>query len=441
MERKRNPLSGAVDKPWSVIGVLVLVAFVLWAISTRTQAHHIRVAFDDAVSIAPGLDVQANGVDVGKVSKVKLENGQAIVELGIDDDQVWPLKSGTKAGIRFGSTIGNGTRRIELFPAADGQDLPDGGIIASTDSQTPTEFDQIFQTLGPGTRADLTSGQDRIGAVIEDRGPQIRSGIRATAPALDATGGLLRELASDDVALSEFVDHTGSVVKTLAAHRSQISGLMTVANRTFSTFAANTSNLQSTLDRAPGTFSEARTTLARLNPTLDHLDGLVKDVAPGAKALRPLAASARPAFADLRDIVPQALRTTRSIRATAPSISRLLTDAAPFAKRVTPAVTDLAPIVSCLRPYAPEIAGFFADWSAWSKNFDRFGNYGRVRAVEGETSFNDVPNIPTSALTSLGLTGYAGFRPPGLNAGQPWFMPECGVGKDVVDPAKDWEDK
>lgn len=441
MQRKRNPLDGAVDNPWAVIGVLLLVAFIVWAVGTRTQQHHVRVAFDNAVSIAPGLDVQANGVDVGKVGKVTLKDGRAIVELGIDDNSVWPLKRGTKAGIRFGSTIGNGTRRIELFPSATGPDLPEGGLIANDETQVPTEFDQVFQTFGPHTRQDLTQGQDNLGATLKGRGTRLNTGIHSTARTLDATGGLMRELASDDTALSEFVDHTDSVTRTLAAHHAQISGLLTVANQTFSAFAANTSNLQATLDQAPGTLSEARTTLARLNPTLDHLDGLVKDVAPGARALRPLAASARPAFADLRNLVPQALSTVRNIHATAPSISRLLSAGTPFAKSTTPAVGGLAPMVGCLRPYAPEIAGFLSDWSSFSKNYDRFSNYARVRAVAGETSFNDTPNIPTSALTATAGTTYAGFRPPGLNAGQPWFMPECGVGKDVVDPTKDWEDK
>lgn len=441
MEGRKNPFSTVIDKPWTVIGGLVLVAFAIWAVGTRTQKHHVKVAFDNGVSLASGLDVQANGVDVGKVSDVEYKDGQAIVELGIDDDDVWPLKQGTTAAIRFGSTIGNGTRRIEIFPSAKGPDLPEGGIIASKDTKVPTEFDQVFQTFGPATRKDLVSGQDNIGAVVRGRGQRIADGLDASAGALTAAGGLMRELASDDVALSQFVGHTDAVTKTLAAHRSQISGLMTVANRTFSAFAANTGNLQATLDKTPGALSEARTTLARLEPTLDRLDGLVKDVAPGARALRPLAASARPAFADVRDIVPQALSTVRDVRATAPSISTLLSTATPFVKDATPTMTGLSGIVSCLRPYAPEVAGFLSNWSSWTKNYDRYDNYGRVRAVEGETSFTDTPDIKTSALTALAGTTYAGLRPPGLNAGKPWFMPECGVGKDVVDPTKDWEDK
>jgi hypothetical protein len=39
-----------------------------------------------------------------------------------------------------------------------------------------------------------------------------------------------------------------------------------------------------------------------------------------------------------------------------------------------------------------------------------------------------------------GLT-YAFPRPPGDSAGQPWFLPECGITKDAYDPSKDPEGK
>jgi len=30
-------------------------------------------------------------------------------------------------------------------------------------------------------------------------------------------------------------------------------------------------------------------------------------------------------------------------------------------------------------------------------------------------------------------------RPPGTDAGQPWFLPQCGAGPDALDPNKDPE--
>jgi hypothetical protein len=58
--------------------------------------------------------------------------------------------------------------------------------------------------------------------------------------------------------------------------------------------------------------------------------------------------------------------------------------------------------------------------------------------VVSQTAFNDTPLTSKQMVDATGAI-YAGLRPPGLNAGHPLFMPECGVGQDVLDPAKDWE--
>ena len=106
------------DKPWSLIVIAGLVAFGYWAVQSRSTDHTVRAAFSSAVSVVSGLDVQIDGVDVGKVKKVEYEDGQALVDLGIDAD-AWPLRRGTKAEIRFGTTIGNGTRNVALEPGPD----------------------------------------------------------------------------------------------------------------------------------------------------------------------------------------------------------------------------------------------------------------------------------------------------------------------------------
>jgi hypothetical protein len=62
-----------------------------------------------------------------------------------------------------------------------------------------------------------------------------------------------------------------------------------------------------------------------------------------------------------------------------------------------------------------------------------------VRVLEGPTSLTSTPQVSTSLFTQLTGQGYALPRPPGLNAGQPWFLPECGAGPSSVNPAHDPE--
>jgi hypothetical protein len=49
--------------------------------------------------------------------------------------------------------------------------------------------------------------------------------------------------------------------------------------------------------------------------------------------------------------------------------------------------------------------------------------------------------LSSQAITSAsgGRLTYAMPRPPGLNAGKPWFQPQCDAGPASLDPSKDPE--
>jgi len=46
---------------------------------------------------------------------------------------------------------------------------------------------------------------------------------------------------------------------------------------------------------------------------------------------------------------------------------------------------------------------------------------------------------PAQAVNDEPSLSYAMPRPPGLNAGKPWFLPQCGVTKDALNAELDPE--
>jgi virulence factor Mce-like protein len=431
------------DKPWVFLGIVGLIAFTLWAIGSRTSDHKIRASFTGAVSISPGLDVQIDGVDVGKIGKVRYDDGQALVEIGVDDES-WPLKRGTTAALRFGTTLGNGTRRIDLVPGPENApDIPENGIIQTKDTVTPVEFDKVFDTFTPATRASFR-GFFKGGALnLQSRAPQLNSGIRRTAPALEATGDVFQDLASDEAALRQLVVSGHRTTRVLAAKRPQISDLMTVAAATFDTFAKNSEGVRDSLDEFAPTLVDARNTLRRTDASIAGLDGLVTDLKPALVSLKPFVQVAKPAAADLEQLAPEISGTVRTLGANAPTITDFLKEGVPFSKRLSPVLGRLSEQLNCVRPYAPEIAGFFSNWSSWAQGYDNSSHYGRIKAVFNASSFTSFPPMDTNDFIGTLGTGlkYAMPRPPGLNAGKPWLLPECGAGADALDPTKDPEDK
>ena len=427
-------------RPWAAIIVTGLLLFGAWAVSTREQGHHVRLAFASGVGLAPGLDVQANGVDVGKIDEVSLSDGQPIVKIGISDDRVWPLHRGTTAEIRYGTTIGNGTRRIDLVPGpSSAPKVPEGGIIAEASTTSPTEFDQVFDTLNASSRSDLQHLAVNLDSSLTGKETALGHDLQATPPALKSLADLMTGLGADSAALRELVSSGDRVTRTLASRGAKIRSLMTVAAATFNTFSNNTRGVQNSLEKFPGFLKQTRKTLNRLDPSVDGLDALMADLKPGASKLNSFAVVARPTMASLRSTLPHVVGTATTARKAAPDITKLLANGVPFMKKLDPTLTSLTPMLSCLRPYAPEIAGFFSNWASFTQAFDATSHYARVRGVVSQTAFNDNP-MTSKQLVDLTGAIYAGLRPPGLNAGHPLFMPECGVGQDVMDPAKDWEE-
>ena len=181
-------------------------------------------------------------------------------------------------------------------------------------------------------------------------------------------------------------------------------------------------------------------TLSRLSGSIGHLNGLITALAPGAVQLRTMSADLLPAMRDLRSTIPVADQTLQVGTSASPSITRLLREAQPFSKQASPAFHQLAPMVGCIRPYSPEIAGLLTTWSSWPQDYDQIGHLGRL---DGYAGLNALTSSPENAATYTALTGqgYALIRPPGYNAGQTWFQPQCGDTQAGLTAADDPEGK
>jgi virulence factor Mce-like protein len=427
--------------PWLPIGVAALVIFALWVKSTRTQPHHLRVAFPTAVSLVPGLDVQIDGLDAGAISKVDYRDGNAVVEIGIDKDR-WPLRRGTTATIRYGTTVGNGTRRVDLEPGpANAPALAEGGIIAGRAAVAPVELDEVFNMLDKPTRADLQSTLGHTADGLKGHEAELNRGLAASADGLSAVQAFLGDLSQDTYALRGLLVNADRVTRTLGTRQSEISNLVSVAASTFDEFASRSDALKASLVELPPALSSVRTTLKRLDTSVDGLSPLVADLGPGATALRSLAPSARRAVAQLRTQAPIGAAALRSLGDAAPGLNRLLRDATPETKQLETILTKLAPMAACIRPYAPEAAGTLSNWASYTKNYDGIAHYARVKVTASPYSLNATPDFRTDDyIKLLPMIQYAMPRPPGLNAGKPVFLPECGAGPDSLDPSKDPED-
>jgi ABC-type transporter Mla subunit MlaD len=461
----RNPIAGLLDRPWLLVVLAGAVLFTYWAVNTRRQPHHVQAAFSSAFNLVRGQAVSVDGLEVGKVGSVKYDNGKALVEIGISDEEFWPLHQGTRVLSRWGTTIGSGTRRLDLDPGpAQNAVIKEDGIIPTVDTQAAIDVDEVFNTFNHKIRGNiqtLTADTDR--SFDGKTTGRLNQTIKDAPPAVQAAGDLMSDLSQDTFALRSLIVNGDRATGVIASRAQSLRGLINVAAQTFDTFAHNTRGTQQTIVELPPTLRQARTTLRRLDSSVDTLDTLMVALRPGAAQLTPLALQATPALAQLRETVPSALRTVEQATNAAPHLSTLLTAATPFMKLAPGVLKDLSPMVACIRPYAPELGGALVGAGGAHQNYDRANPVTRDaagivayvghREADGSVQQHGLRATPMVALNSAEtplnsaqfaqLSGkkYAYPRPPGLLAGTPWFMPECGITPDALDPSKDPEAK
>jgi ABC-type transporter Mla subunit MlaD len=463
--RPRRALDWLLSHPWYVVLAIGVVMFTNWLIGTRSEPHHVRAEFTSAFNLVTGQPVDVGGLQVGKISSVKYDNstpgGASVVTIGISDSRYWPLHRGTTLESRWGSTIGNGTRRLDLVPGpASAPTIPEGGIIETQDTLPAVDLDQVLNVFNQNTRTHLTRMLTRLGSGVNGQSTALHNGLDSAGGAATAAGGVMTDLASDTYALQGLVINGDRLTSTLASRAPGISDLVTVAGQTFGTLSAHASGMQQTIQNLPGALAQARATLAQLDSSVGILTTLITDLRPGAAKLSPLAVAMRPALAELHSLVPTGVATLEQATAAAPSITQLLRTAVPFMPKVQSVSSQLAPMVACMRPYAPELGSALVNADGWMNTYELvrpgdtpgvtwFGatqgpyvRQGGVRAMP-QASATSVhaypPGITTQAFTQLTGKQYALPRPPGLAVGQPWFLPQCGAGPNSLNPALDPE--
>ena len=188
-----------------------------------------------------------------------------------------------------------------------------------------------------------------------------------------------------------------------------------------------------------------------LRATLDDLDVLVaeskpatKDLAPFLRELRPLVASARPTIKDLRKLVSRPgagndlLDATRKL----PGLQKV---ASPTFENSEEALRDSQPVLEFIRPYTPELTGWFHDFGQGTANYDANGHFARIQPMFNAFTFNDTPSggvLSPQALNQKfdGLQTNLAARCPGA-ASQPAadgsapFTDSGSLGPDDCDPS------
>jgi phospholipid/cholesterol/gamma-HCH transport system substrate-binding protein len=390
-----------------VIAALVLAAVLL---VMGGGGYAVEATFQNGGQLVKGNPVQVSGADVGTVDDVRIsERGQAIVRFTVNDEYA-PLRRGTRAIIRPTSLSGIANRFVDLqLGPARGEEIEDGGRLGTDETLTAVEIDQFFNIFDPKTRAAVKDFVAGSAEALRGRGRQLNRAIRYLNPSLSTGARLFRELSRDEPLLERFLVDSARFVNALGERQDDVAGLVTNANRTFRALGDQQQALGEAVELLPPFMRRANTTFVNLRSALDDVDPLVDASKPVARRLGPFLDAARAFTADAEPTIRDLRLTIRrsggandlvELLNSFPALSRAALDP----RRVNGAVRrgafpeseealrESTETFSLLRPYTPDLVGWFEDFSATGA-YDAAGGFSRSQLNLTEILYGPEPKM------------------------------------------------
>jgi len=428
-----------------VVATLCVGALVL-ALGVRGggDENTFSVVVPSAANVLVGQKVNAGGRNIGAVSDVRaVDRGRgARITVRIDDDEYWPVARDSQIEVRLGGTASFSMQYLLLKRGRDtAHTIPSGGMLASANVRVPVEVDSLLSNFDARLRGDLRRLLETSSQALSRSGPSLHRALGRSTPVVDAASGALGDLTQSQEALEGLVRSTGSVVDAVDRSSPGVRTLLDGAAQTFDAVAAEADDVETTIARLPRALRQTRSTLTRADVTLRETAELTDRLGPGVVQLRRIAKPLRTVLAGLSKITPSArlaLSKSRGADVMGDFFYRLSDISGPVESIGKQSTKE----VGCLRPYTPELLLFATTWGDFISGVDEKDHI--IRATIQNfmpAAFNSVPYTPEQAAKTFPGLDYGFPRPPGALANQPWFQPQCGVGRDVVDPSQDQEVK
>ncbi|OMC46192.1 mammalian cell entry protein [Mycobacterium sp. IS-2888] len=201
---------------WLVLLVFTVVIIIVFGQVRFDRTTGYSAVFSNASGLRAGQFVRAAGVEVGKVSKVTLIDGDRRVLVAFTVDDSLSLDKATTASIRYLNLIGD--RYLELKRGDSGQPLSPGGTIPLEHTQPALDLDALIGGFRPLFKALDPDKVNRLAqsiiTVFQGQGATIND-------ILDQTASLTATLADKDQAIGEIVTNLNTVLATAVKHEKE----------------------------------------------------------------------------------------------------------------------------------------------------------------------------------------------------------------------------
>lgn len=240
----------------------VCAAFTVWVLIPIQNPHLERsrsfeAIFTDASGLATNDSVKIAGVDVGKVTSIKIERGQAVVGFKVRNGV--RLGNDSQVAIRWRNLLG--LRYVYLYPAGDG-DLEPGHRFPVERTVVAADFGTLLARLTPVLRS-LDPEASNI--VVRSLSEAITGRQAQIQRLVNEAGSVTQTLADRDVQVSRILQNSATVTDAYARRQAALAELIENFRKVSETVAARNDVIESTI-------TEVADVQAQLGKQLDEND-------------------------------------------------------------------------------------------------------------------------------------------------------------------------
>jgi phospholipid/cholesterol/gamma-HCH transport system substrate-binding protein len=299
------------------------------------RPFELKAEMQTAQSVTPGQGqtVRVAGVRVGDISKVEVEEGNAVVTMDIDREFLPVYQDAT---ILLRPKTGLKDMFLELDPGTEAAgEFDEGGKIPVENTAPDVNLDEVLQFLDTDTRSYLRLLLVGGGEGLQGRGRDLGEVLGSLGPLNRDLARLNSEVAKRKQNLANVIHNMNILFGRLGQEDDEIAALIDASNSSLGAIAEQDLDVQRATALLGPTLQDTRV-------ALEETDKLAEVLGPTLNDLRPVARKLEPANESLGELA----------RATTGDVKQ---EIRPFVRSARKPVRDLRPAAEKLADATPRL--------------------------------------------------------------------------------------
>jgi phospholipid/cholesterol/gamma-HCH transport system substrate-binding protein len=270
-----------------------------WVPFLGEDQFELKAEFSSAQSLTPGQgqSVVIAGIKVGDITDVKLENGNAVVTMEVDNDKAGLIKD--DASLLLRPKTGLNDMVIEVDPGTGDQSVDEGTTIPLASTQPNVNPDEVLASLDADTQAFLklllAGGAEALDPET-GRDVKLSLALRQFDPLARDIARISGGLAVRRHAIARGIHNFRLLSQELGNHDADLTAFVDSSNAVLGDFADQQASIREALQELPSTLKQTNAALVSANQLAIATKPALRDSLPGVRALAPALRASRPFF-------------------------------------------------------------------------------------------------------------------------------------------------